>query len=100
MDTCNPNVTCANITGNKFITTFKCMSGTQEDLEDALKSFPSGHASFVGFVAFFIVFYIHERFRSFGSVKTTLRPFSPIDCIRALLVVSPHPSQRLCTSPC
>ena len=29
----------------------------------------------MGFVAFFIVFYIHERFRSFGSVKTTLRPF-------------------------
>jgi len=78
MDTCRPlieNVTCANITGYKFITTFKCMSGSQEDLEDALKSFPSGHASFVGFVAFFIVFYIHERFRSFGSVKTTLRPF-------------------------
>ena len=30
MDTCRPlieNVTCANITGYKFITTFKCMSG-------------------------------------------------------------------------
>ena len=48
---------------------------TEEQLEDALKSFPSAHASFVAFVAFFIVFYVHERFKAFRSLKTTLRPF-------------------------
>ena len=56
-------------------TGFFYFSANEEELEDALKSFPSGHASFSAFVAFFIVFYVHERFKGFNSIKTTLRPF-------------------------
>ena len=36
----------------------------------------------------------------FWKCEDHTEAFSPIDCIRALLVVSPHPSQRLCTSSC
>ena len=54
---------------------YYALSANEEELEDALKSFPSAHASFSAFVAFFIVFYVHERLKGFSSIKTTLRPF-------------------------
>merc|ERR1719384_310861 len=43
MDTCQPNVTCSdNANRYVYITQFKCLNANEE-LEDALKSFPSGH---------------------------------------------------------
>ena len=75
---CQPNVTCSDSsTKFKFITNFKCLNlNSQEELEDALKSFPSAHASFAAYVAVFLAFYIQERFGVFPQIfKTVLGPF-------------------------
>ena len=74
---CQPNVTCDSNSKFTYITNFKCLNlASQEELEDALKSFPSAHASFAAYVAFFLAFYIQERFRPFpATLKTVLGPF-------------------------
>ena len=85
---CRPNVTCDDPSNrNKFITQFLCLNegATEEELEDQLKSFPSAHASFAAFMAFYLVLYVNERFKMFRcSVQTSmLRPFLQL-CILAI----------------
>jgi len=75
--TCQPNVTCNAANKHEYITQFRCSNLTSEDeLEDSLRSFPSAHASFAAFIAFFLVIYIHERFKTFlYSQRCLWRPF-------------------------
>lgn len=85
---CQPNVTCTAEDTNKhtYITNFKCLNlDSQDELEDALKSFPSAHASFAAYVAFFLAFYIQDRFQAFANcltLKTVIGPFLQL-CIIA-----------------
>ena len=80
---CQPNVTCNASNKLTYITNFKCLNlNTQEELEDILKSFPSAHASFAAYVAFFLAFYIQERFRVFpNTFKTVIGPFLQLSII-------------------
>ena len=85
---CQPNITCTAGIEDKhtYITNFKCLNlDSQEELEDALKSFPSAHASFAAYVAFFLAFYIQDRFQAFShchTLKTVIGPFLQL-CIIA-----------------
>jgi len=84
MAICNPNVTCDNSNRHKFITQFRCKDSSDEELEDQLKSFPSAHASFAAFMAFYLVLYVHERFKTFNySQRSLLRPFLQL-CILSI----------------
>ena len=79
---CQPNVTCTE-DNHTYITDFKCLNLNAE-LEDALKSFPSAHASFAAYAAFFLVLYIQERFQAFGhclTLKTVIGPFLQLSII-------------------
>ena len=56
--------------------------GQVTHLKDILKSFPSAHASFAAYVAFFLAFYIQERFRVFpNTFKTVIGPFLQLSII-------------------
>ena len=75
---CRPNVTCDDSNRHELITQFRCLNLDAEDqLEDQLKSFPSAHASFAAFMAFYLVLYVHERFKvfSYSVQRSMLRPF-------------------------
>ena len=76
MASCQPNVTCDESNRHDYITDFNCSLGIdEEELDDALKSFPSAHASFAAFMAFFLVIYIHERWKAFTySTRVVIRP--------------------------
>ena len=73
---CQPNVTSQACSSSKmFITDFSCTTNiTQEELEDSFMSFPSAHASFAAYVAFFLVLYLQARLANFEQTKL-LRPF-------------------------
>lgn len=84
MAVCRPNVTCDASNRQEFITQFHCLDATEEKLEDQLKSFPSAHASFAAFMAFYLVLYVHERFKTFSySQRSLLRPFLQL-CILSI----------------
>merc|ERR1711981_1504641 len=76
MAMCQPNVTCDESNRHDYITDFRCLAlSDEEELEDALKSFPSAHASFAAFMAFFLVMYIHERWKAFAyPTRAVFRP--------------------------
>jgi len=81
MAVCLPNVTCDDSNRHELITQFSC---TEQQLEDQLKSFPSAHASFAAFMAFYLVLYVHERFKTFSySQRSLSRPFLQL-CILAI----------------
>jgi membrane-associated phospholipid phosphatase len=85
---CQPNVTFGpGQTCDELITQFQCLNSNLEasDLEDQLKSFPSAHASFAAFMAFYLVLYFHERFKVFSHAgqRSPLKPFLQL-CILAI----------------
>lgn len=85
---CQPNVTFGpGQTCDELITQFQCLNSNLEasELEDQLKSFPSAHASFAAFMAFYLVLYLHERFKVFSHAgqRSPLRPFLQL-CILAI----------------
>ena len=67
-------MTCDDSNCHELITQFRCLN---PDAEDQLKSFPSAHASFAAFMAFYLVLYVHERFKvfSYSVQRSMLRPF-------------------------
>ena len=69
---CQPNVTCQGEDPNKFHTDYECLG--DGDPEDSRKSFPSGHAAAVAYMAFFICFYVHRRPRAFERCCYLVRP--------------------------
>lgn len=76
MALCQPNVTC--VAGSlEFITQFTCLNAKEKD--DLFMSFPSAHASFAAFMAFYLVLYIHERFKHFNyATRSITAPFLQI----------------------
>ncbi len=79
---CRPNVTCDSVADKSvYIDDYVCLNGA-EDEDDGRKSFPSGHASFVSFVAVFVAVYLQTRASSRTGAVFLLRP------LIQLLVVS------------
>ena len=82
-----PNQNCDDTNRHELITQFQCLNSNLEasELEDQLKSFPSAHASFAAFMAFYLVLYLHERFKVFSHAGQTspLKPFLQL-CILAI----------------
>lgn len=66
IDFCKPNVTCDENNRLTYVSSFKCLKASEEELEDALSSFPSAHASFAAYIALFLVIYVQERFKNFS----------------------------------
>ena len=95
---CRPNVTfglgqtCDDTNRHELITQFLCLNSNLEasELEDQLKSFPSAHASFAAFMAFYLVLYLQERFKVLSNAgqRSPLKLFLKL-CILAIYWQSP-----------
>lgn len=92
-----PNQNCDDTNRHELITQFQCLNSNLEasELEDQLKSFPSAHASFAAFMAFYLVLYLHERFKvfSYAGQRSPLKPFFATVHLGHLLVVSVNSGQ-------
>ncbi len=80
-ETCQPDVEChGDVNAVKYHVDFTCKSGiSAEELDDARKSFPSGHASFAAFGALFLVLYLHKR------LSTPTFPVCIVTSVRPLI---------------
>ena len=62
---CNPNITCSDQDPFKYHINYRCQNTEDGDCRDCRKSFPSGHAAVVAFMAFFICLYLQNRPQAF-----------------------------------
>ncbi len=65
MAVCRPNVTCSN--PSEYHTNYACVGASAEEEEDARKSFPSGHAAVVSYMAVFLCAYLSKRPGALGG---------------------------------
>lgn len=94
---CQPNVNCSIGDPYRFHTDYRCgrFAGESADEDndaehdDSRKSFPSGHAAVVAYIATFISCFLHHRRRCFlGEHLFMLRPFLQTLCISVAWVTS------------
>lgn len=74
---CQPNVTCANEDPHTFQTSYQCTASQDGTCPDCSKSFPSGHAAVVAFMAFYISLFLQTRPEAF-HLCYLLRPLVQI----------------------
>lgn len=80
IDVCVPDVNCTSPELQfKYITNYTCMGTSPEKILDSRRSFPSGHACYSAFAAFYMVFYIQRRWNIKGS--HFLKPVVQLGCI-------------------
>jgi len=90
---CQPNVTCSGGGGGSaqvFHTDYVCTGASHEEEVRARQAFPSGHATFAGFAAVFLILYGQARLqpRYLFNHLFVLRPLFQVFCLAVSLWVS------------